>query len=97
MILISIKRFRALQKSFLIIASIELLFLFIHLISIISRFSYVFFRHMISIIKRFFSMIFNRIKHLYRDFEFMHTIISKVGIARIFFTIDLITASTSKL
>ena len=44
----------------------------------------------------FFWMIFNRIKHSYKNFEFMHTIINKIDIAKKIFTIDLIIASTSK-
>ena len=91
---VSIKIFRTKMILLLIMTSIELLFLSIHLISVISRRSYDWRKLITSIINRFFSIVFNFIKHWYKDLKSMQTI-NKMLNCNIFFIVAFRIVSKS--
>jgi hypothetical protein len=96
MLFVTITVFNVDDVFVLIMKSIELLLLWIHLISIISRLSYDWRRLMTSIIRRFSWVVLSLTKQSYRDFESMQRI-SEMLISNILLNVLLITTSMSKL
>lgn len=94
-ILISISLCNAAHGFALVLALAGLLFLSIHLISIILHHSYDYCRHIMSTISRFSWVLPSVIRQLYSDLELVQKIIGSNLILRIFSVVDLIIILTS--